>query len=95
MKRFKNLVEELLPEGKAKKEDWHIRAERVRNVSGILTKHKEIYHHGKDPTFDSFHHFMVHGTEKQAEGVRRTIWDHHNNGAEVTLNRYHGEDEDH
>lgn len=74
--------------------DWHIQAEHVRDIKGLLSKHKEIENHMKDPYFNTMHHFLVHGTKKQAEAVRNTIHAEHNGGAYASLKPYVDPEED-
>lgn len=59
-------------------------------------KHKEIENHIKDLNLNlnTTHHFLVHGTEKQAGAVRKTIHDEHNGGAYALLKPYVDPEED-
>lgn len=97
MDNLKVLVEEAimksLDESRGAKR-WHITAEHVRDVKGLLGKHKEIEDHMRDSVFNSMHHFLVYGTKKQAEAVRNTIHDQHNGGAYASLKPYVEPEED-
>jgi hypothetical protein len=97
MNNLRTLVEEAimksLVESRGARE-WHITAEHVRDVKGLLGKHKEIENHMKDPDLNTMHHFLVYGTKKQAEAVRNTIHDQHNGGAYASLKPYVEPEED-
>lgn len=97
MNNLKTLVEEAivksLEESRGAR-DWHIEAEHVKDVKGLLRKHREIKNHMKDPDLNTMHHFLVYGTKKQAEAVRKTIHDEHNGGAYASLKPYVDPEED-
>lgn len=91
MKTFKEVLSEARGKPKSKDDEhdyWHIEAEHVGNARGVVKKHPETEYLGKDDTFDTVHHFIVNGSKKKAEEVRKTIWDDHNGGAHASLKPY-------